>query len=353
MQNNCKHSRRLINPRQDTIFKAMFCQDTTESRTALKSFLESVIGKKIDSIQMRPNEFALLLEGEKNPRLDLNVQFNDDEQASIEMQSYIPDYDYENRALYYLLKQASSTLKSGDSYDELKTTYQISVLEFNYLPQNNSIHWAQMCELPEDELPTQIKTISRNSFTTPKAYRKFSDKLNIIFLELPDADELVKKDINSLSDLEKWYIFLLYADKEDKQGIISEIIKSTEGIRMAEEALSNISMDYWDKLDEISREKWEHDRLSNRLAREKKLKEAEKQGLERGFQRGMQQGLEAGMQQGMQQGLEAGMQQGMQHTAEQMLKVGKLSVEDISMYTGFPVERVLEIKNKLQSDVLG
>jgi predicted transposase/invertase (TIGR01784 family) len=331
MEKNFKLSRRLLNPRQDTIFKAMFCQNTTESRAALKSFLESVIGKKIDSIQMRPNEFALLLDGEKNPRLDLSVMFNDAEQASIEMQSYIPDYDYKNRALYYLLKQASSTLKAGDSYDELYSTYQISVLEFNYLPSVNSIHWAQMCELPEDELPAQIKSISRNSFTTPKSYRKFSDKLNIIFIELPDAEKLLKKDINLLSDLEKWYIFLLYADKKDKQGIISEISKTTEGIRMAEEALSNISMDYWDKLDEISREKWEHDRLSNRLAREKKLKEA----------------TEKARQEAMKEGLQQGIQQEKYETARKMLELKKMTIEDIALCSGLPKEKVQELQMSL------
>ena len=236
MKNTSSPVRRLLNPRKDTIFKAMFCQDTAESRAALKSFLESVIGKKIDSIQMRPNEFALLLKGEKNPVLDLSVRFNDSEQASIEMQAYIPDYEYKNRALYYMLKQAASSLKSGNSYDEIFSTYQISVLEFNYLDPAKAIHWAQLCEIPEEELPSSIKKISKSSFSTPNVYRKFSDKLNIIFLELPDAKELLSKDINSLSDLEKWYIFLLYADKEDKQGIISEIIQSTEGIKMAVEA---------------------------------------------------------------------------------------------------------------------
>ena len=324
--------RRLLNPRRDTIFKAMFCQETTASRAALKSFLESVIGKKIDKITMRPNEFALLLEGEKNPILDLSVRFNDSEQASIEMQAYIPDYDYKNRALYYLLKQASSTLKAGDSYDEVDSTYQISVLDFNYLSPGKSIHWAQLCELPEDELPAQIKTISQNSFTTPKSYRKFSDKLNIIFIELPDAEELLKKDINLLSDLEKWYIFLLYADKENKQGIITEIVQSTEGIRMAEEALSNISMDYWDRLAEISREKWEHDRLSNRIAREKKLKEA----TEKARQEAMKEGLQEGLQQGIQQGI----QQKAVEFAKILFIKKNMPIEEIAELTGLSVEEI-------------
>ncbi len=332
----------LKNPRQDTIFKAMFCQNTVESRLALKSFLESIIGKKIDSIQMRPNEFALLLEGEKNPILDLSVTFNDSEQASIEMQAYIPDYDYKNRALYYLLKQASSTLKQGDSYDELYTTYQISVLDFHYLKPDKAIHWVKLCEIPEKELPEKISKISKDSFSTPDYYRRFSDKLNIIFVELPDAKGLLNKDVKSLSDLEKWYIFLLYADKEDKQNLISQISQNTEGIKMAEAALNNISMDYWDRLAEISREKWDHDRLSNQLAREKKMKEQ--------FEKATNIAREQAMQQGLQQGIQQGSVQANIKTAMHLLKLGKLSIEDIAISTELSKEEILKFQKNLSKD---
>jgi predicted transposase/invertase (TIGR01784 family) len=149
-----------------------------------------------------------------------------------------------------------------------------------------------MCELPEEELPATIGKISQNVFSTPKTYRKFSDKLNIIFIELPDAKSLLNRDLNSLSDLEKWYIFLLYADKEDKKNIICKLTESSEGIKMAEAALSNISFDLLERLDEISREKWEHDRIANKLAREKKFREAEEKARQDGLQRGIQQGIQ-------------------------------------------------------------
>ena len=61
----------LRNPRKDLTFKAIFCQETEQSRKALKSFLTAAIEKEVSDIQLRPNEFANLLKNAKNPRLIL------------------------------------------------------------------------------------------------------------------------------------------------------------------------------------------------------------------------------------------------------------------------------------------
>ena len=49
----------------------------------------------------------------------------------------------------------------------------------------------------------------------------------------------------------------------------------------------------------------------------------------------------------LEQGREEGIEQGLEQTAVRMLKAGKLSVEEISLYSGLAVEQVLKLKNEL------
>lgn len=54
------------------------------------------------------------------------------------------------------------------------------------------------------------------------------------------------------------------------------------------------------------------------------------------------------LEQGMEQGIEQGLEQGVEQTAIRMLKAGKLSVEEISLYSGLTVEQVLKLKNEIK-----
>lgn len=49
----------------------------------------------------------------------------------------------------------------------------------------------------------------------------------------------------------------------------------------------------------------------------------------------------------LEQGREEGIEQGLEQTAVRMLKAGKLSIEEISLYSGLAVEQVLKLKNEL------
>ena len=53
------------------------------------------------------------------------------------------------------------------------------------------------------------------------------------------------------------------------------------------------------------------------------------------------------LEQGLEQGLQQGIEQGIAQTAINMLKAGKLPVEEISSYTGLTIEQVLELKKGL------
>jgi hypothetical protein len=51
-----KERRQMLNPRLDANFKAIFTQDTEESRIALRSFLTAAIGLKVEGVTVIKNE---------------------------------------------------------------------------------------------------------------------------------------------------------------------------------------------------------------------------------------------------------------------------------------------------------
>lgn len=46
----------LLNPCHDEVFKALFTNESEESRTALHCFLTAVLHKEVKTVQLRPNE---------------------------------------------------------------------------------------------------------------------------------------------------------------------------------------------------------------------------------------------------------------------------------------------------------
>lgn len=155
------------------------------------------------------------------------------------------------------------------------------------------------------------------------------DRQNIFFLELPKVEKLVEKikngkvKVESLTDTQKWSIFILYASKEEYRSLIKEISSSQEGIMCAVRVLYEISQDevMWKRqFDELM---IENDRITlERFYREK--------------------GLEIGLQQGIQQGLEEGMNRKTHEIAKNLKSMG-LSNQDISKVTNLTIEEIIEL----------
>lgn len=69
----------------------------------------------------------------------------------------------------------------------------------------------------------------------------------------------------------------------------------------------------------------------------------EKTLIDIGYERGHSDGIDTGRK----QGIDIGCNIGLERTAINMLKAGKLSVEEISMYSGLTIEQVLKLKDEL------
>ena len=66
------------------------------------------------------------------------------------------------------------------------------------------------------------------------------------------------------------------------------------------------------------------------------------------LQMNYQEKYEQGLAEGMEQGIEQGIEQGNRQSAIKMLKAGKLSSEEIAMYSGLTLEQVIELEKELQ-----
>ena len=175
----------------------------------------------------------------------------------------------------------------------------------------------------------------------------------LFFLELPKVEKLVEKiktgkvKVESLTDTQKWSIFILYASKEEYRSLIKEISSSQEGIMCAVRVLYEISQDevMWKRqFDELM---IENDRITlERFYREKGLEIGLQQGIEQGMERGIQQGLQQGIQQGIEQGKQQGLEEGMNrktHEIAKNLKSMGLSNQDISKVTNLTIEEIIEL----------
>jgi len=86
-----------------------------------------------------------------------------------------------------------------------------------------------------------------------------------MFVELSKLRKLLKKSVDEMTDLEKWAVFLRYADSPDHRGVVNRILESREGLNVAGELLMNISQDERERAIFRSRRKYQTDLESNML----------------------------------------------------------------------------------------
>ncbi|MBQ7537710.1 MAG: Rpn family recombination-promoting nuclease/putative transposase [Treponema sp.] len=257
---------RVLNPRLDVNFKAIFTQNTRDSRDALKSFLTAAIGREIKKVSVIENENPKQFDLQRGISYDINCVFEDETCAQIEMQGFEKAYDYGKRAEYYVSRLVSSAVETGDDWNVVPEAYQISVLNFCYDKSND-------------------KAFHHYIMADEKDGAKLAGILNVIFMELPKIPEINNlSELKNLPSLVKWCKFLQEADNPDKEDLINALSKSEEGIMKAESTLKGISMDRWRWIIQGQIEGIERDRITELNARkredEKRRIEDEKRRIE-------------------------------------------------------------------------
>ena len=177
-------------PKNDVIFKNLFSKAGNED--LLKEFLEEILGIKIKKIEIQKEvELNKSHTKEKVGRLDLRVKINENAIVVIEMQLQ-DKCKMRKRAMYYASKIMASSLEIGQTYEQIKDMYVISILDYNML---------------------ETEEYNTDTIIVDSKYRKYIviDGIKFYFIELPKFREQVKVP---KTKLEEWLTFIDYEDRE-------------------------------------------------------------------------------------------------------------------------------------------
>ncbi|MDE6025372.1 MAG: Rpn family recombination-promoting nuclease/putative transposase [Lachnospiraceae bacterium] len=253
-----------------------------------KPFLETILSISISNIVYpKTQETIDITANAKGVRLDVYVEDEHNTIYNIEMQVTI-NKNLPKRSRYYQGMIDLNILEKGEDYKNLKRSYVIFICTFDLFGKGRHIYtFENRC--------IQDYGIALGDETTK------------IILNTKGTMDDVTPEMKRL---------LNYIDGQ---------ASSDEFTRELETAVQSVR----------NNEKWRVEYMT--------LEMRYKEFLQQGYEEGLEQGLE----QGAKQGLEQGAKQEKIQMAMRMLKSGKLSVEEISEYSGLAIEQILKLKNEI------
>ncbi len=206
-----------INPKIDLVFKKLF--GTEQNINLLKSLVNSILleNEQVTTLELKnPYNQSDYLSG-KISYLDIKATDENGKWYDIEIQ--VAPYDFFGfRLLFYWAKMYSSQLKTKQTYDELRKTIVISLINFDYF-------------IDGEGEERYHRRIGLTDLDTGKIYEQ-TDGLELIFVEL----KKFKKELPEIhSTLERWITFLNKAHEYSKDNLPKEL--AIEEIKKAMEEL--------------------------------------------------------------------------------------------------------------------
>lgn len=210
-----KKENKVLSPKIDVIFQALFGEVGSEKIT--KSFLESILKEKIDSIDLSKNPILRRQKiTDKLGVLDVIAKINGKENCNIEIQ-ITPQPEIIDRILYYWGRIYTRQIKKSEKYDSLERTIQILIIDFK-IKELEGLEYLSKWKIIEEKQRKQILT----------------DKLEIDIIELPKIEKEQGED-----KLLDWLYFI--QDPESERVI--EKMQEDEILKEASEKLHNLSDD--------------------------------------------------------------------------------------------------------------
>ena len=207
----------LLSPKRDVVFQVLFGEPGSEEIT--KSFLEAILGRKIENVDLSKNPILRRLKpDDKMGILDVLVKFNQNEYCNIEIQIR-NEHDVKERALFYWSKTYNRGAKKGQPYSSLPKTIVVLILDFA-LEGLQDLSFFTSWKVIEEKERKKILT----------------DSLEIVIIELP---KIYKKKDRSKKELIEWLYFL----ENPKSERVKMIMEKNKGIKKAERKLEEISQD--------------------------------------------------------------------------------------------------------------
>lgn len=240
----------ILPPSDDRVFKLILT--SPEAKQGLMNLISSIIGRTVVDVALHPNELAPEDTEEKAERFDVNCKIDDGSQVNLEMQAshMVEDVDGQHRnlkgkSIYYLTDLHSSQPAKGlRRYDRLARSYQITFCSYTVFPNT----------------PDYLNSFSLRHDTTGEL---LSDAISLTFVELSKLDEVMKKPVSEMTDLDKWSVFLQYAPDPEHRETVNKVIESEEVLQVAGNLLMSISQNERERAIFRSRRKFQTDLQSD------------------------------------------------------------------------------------------
>ena len=293
-----------INPLTDFGFKKLFLD-----KDLMIAFLNDVVGAKIKDITYQPNEGLGEFKEERIVVFDLMCTTDKNEYFIVEMQLGRQTF-FRDRALFYashaIRKQAPK--RKYWNY-ELKAVYIVSVLDFITFSEDTA----------------KDKVVERVYLYRENANMRYSDKLNMIFVELPKFNKEVT-ELRSNTDIWLYLLKNTYRLQGSPKEITGEIFKRF--LELAEiKQLTSTEM-------ETYRESLRHNNYLRDMANCERIE---------GHMKGRTEGLAEGLLKGRMEGRTEGSIERSRQIAIRLLQK-KMSIDDVAALTDLTKEQVQKLQ---------
>jgi predicted transposase/invertase (TIGR01784 family) len=240
----------LLPPSDDRIFKLLLA--SPECKPALIDLISATLMRTVVDAAVRNNEIPNEDANEKAERLDVNCKIDDGTQVDLEMQASRIQEDsngghknLKGKSIYYLCDLHSSQPSKGlRRYDKLAQTYQVTFCSYTVFPN----------------LPDYVNSFSMRHDANNEL---LSDAIHVIYVELSKLGGIIIKSVDDMADMEKWALFLQYANIPKYRETVNRIIQSKEALQMAGSLLMSVSKDERERAVNRSRRMFQTDMQSN------------------------------------------------------------------------------------------
>jgi predicted transposase/invertase (TIGR01784 family) len=174
----------------DLLFKLVFSDE--RNRAALIHLLSSVVGFQISKVDIRKTEMTPEFIGGKESRLDILATDQDGRLYNIELQKQ-NDPTMCERTLFYWSEVFYKQLDKGETYDFLKKTICINILDFQLFADKKFWH---IYHLREDETHDMLTDLEEIHFLELSKMEKFQKDVPVTwwleYLKDPHSLEVQK-----------------------------------------------------------------------------------------------------------------------------------------------------------------
>ena len=214
MSKPCFSSKKMLSPKLDIVFQALFGDVGSEKITG--KFLQSILKQEVSEVDLSQNiVLRREQEDDKLGILDIIAKINEKEYCNIEMQ-LVDTGEIRERILYYWSKIYARQLKKGQKYRELEKTIVILIANF------------EIKGLEDLKYHTEWKIMDKE---TQKVI--LTDKFELRIIELPKIKE------EEQEELIDWLLFFFFFQSER----VKTKMEENEELKEAVEKLEGMSED--------------------------------------------------------------------------------------------------------------